>query len=213
MTELGPQALADAAYVLGLWTGWAALHSVLAARRVKAACELVLGQRYALYPFGYTVVSLWTFWLVLVKEPDLPQVLWELNGLPMILLYLVQGLGLGLLAWAGVSMAGLKLLGVPQFVSMLRGRVPDEADIYKDFSTSGAYALVRHPMHVGGMLFLACAPRQTLGGLVFAVFGCAYMLLGSVLEERRLAQALGTRWAAYARRVPMLVPFFGNRHN
>ena len=75
MTVLAPEALADAAYAFGLWTGWGLLHSILASRRVKAACELVLGPRYALYPLGYTVISLWTFWLVLVKEPDLPQLL------------------------------------------------------------------------------------------------------------------------------------------
>jgi len=213
VTALGPEAVSDAAYALGLWTGWGALHSILAARRVKAACELVLGPRYALYPLGYTVVSLWTFWLVLAKEPDLPQLLWAVEGLPMILLYTAQGLGLALLAWAGVSMGGLKLLGLRQLWSVLRGRVPDEADIVKDFSTRGAYGLVRHPMHSGGILFLVCQPRMTLGALVFAVFGCAYMILGTFLEERRLARDLGPAWTDYARRVPMFVPFLAKRQN
>jgi len=204
---VSPEALSDAAYVFGLWTGWGLVHSVLAARRVKAACELLLGPRYALYPLGYTVISLWTFWLVLAKSPDLPQVLWEVEGLPKYILYAAQAAGLGLLAWAGWSMQGLKLLGVPQFVSMLRGRVPDEPDLRKDFSVRGAYGLVRHPMHSGGMLFLLCAPRQSLGGLVFAVFGCLYMILGTFLEERRLSQSLGPVWTDYTRRVPMFIPF------
>ncbi len=209
--DVGPQALADAAYVFGLWTGWGVVHSVLAARRVKTACELVLGPRYALYPLGYTVISLWTFWLVLAKSPDLPQVLWDVEGLPKYLLYAAQAAGLGLLAWAGWSMPGLKLLGVPQFFSVVRGRVPDEPDMHKDFSVRGAYALVRHPMHSGGMLLLLCAPSQTLGGLVFAVFGCLYMILGTLLEERRLAQALGEEWESYVRRVPMFIPFLARR--
>lgn len=208
MTQaVSPEAMADAAYVFGLWTGWGIVHSVLAARRVKAACELVLGPRYALYPLGYTVVSLWTFWLVLDKSPDLPQLLWDVQGLPKILLYAAQAAGLGLLAWAGWSMQGLKLLGLPQCVSLLRGRVPDEPDLHKDFSMRGAYGLVRHPMHTGGLLLLICTPRQSLGGLAFAVFGCLYMVLGTFLEERRLAQALGAQWEDYARRVPMFVPF------
>lgn len=203
---LTPEALADAAYALGLWTGWGALHSVLALRRVKAACELVLGTRYALYPLGYTVISLWTFWLVLVKEPDLPQLLWALEGLPAYLLYALQGLGLGLLAWAGVSLGGLKMLGLRQLFQFLRGQPPEEADMHKDFSSRGAYALVRHPMHSGGMLFLLCQPRMSLGACVFALFGWAYMILGTLLEERRLAQDLGPVWADYVRRVPMFVP-------
>lgn len=213
MTPLPQEAISDASYAFGLWTGWGLLHSILATRRVKLAFEVALGPRYALYPLAYTVISLWTFWLVLVKEPDLPQVLWAIDGLPKILLYCAQGAGLALLGWAGFSMSGLKLLGVPQLFSTVRGRVPDEADIHKDFSTRGAYGLVRHPMHVGGMLFLLAAPRQTLGGFVFALFGCLYMLIGSLIEERRLSRMLGEVWADYARRVPMLLPNFRKRQN
>lgn len=203
---LGPEALRSAAYAFGLWTGWGALHSVMASRRLKAAFELALGPRYALYPLGYTCISVWTFWLVLTKEPDLPQLLWALDGAPKYLLHALQAAGLGLLAWAGVSVGGLKMLGLPQLLDTLRGRIPDEADIRRDFRASGAYAVVRHPMHAGGILFLACAPSQTLGGLVFALFGCAYMVLGTWLEERRLARALGPVWEAYALRVPMFLP-------
>lgn len=208
---LDPQALADAGYAFGLWVGWGLLHSALAARRVKAAFSLAMGARAALYPFLYTVVSLWTFWLVLQKEPDLPQALWSLSGGPKYLLLILQAAGLGLLLWAGWSMKGLKLLGLTQLASSLRGRLPEEADIRQDFSARGAYALVRHPMHSGGMLFLLCQPAQTLGGLVFALFGCLYMIVGTLLEERRLAQDLGPVWEDYARRVPMFVPFLAIR--
>ncbi|MDR3639759.1 MAG: hypothetical protein P4L39_00370 [Humidesulfovibrio sp.] len=206
MTAVSPEAVADASYALGLWTGWGLLHSVLATRRVKGAFEVALGPRYAFYPLAYTLVSLWTFWLVLVKEPDLPQVLWAVEGLPKILLYAAQGAGLAFLAWAGMSMSGLKLLGLSQLWSTVRGRMPEESDIHNDFSTRGAYALARHPMHAGGMLFLLAAPRQTLGGFVFAVFGCLYMLLGSLIEERRLSRELGSVWTDYVRRVPMFLP-------
>lgn len=208
---LTPEALGQAGYAFGLWSGWALLHSVMAARRVKLAFELALGPRYVLYPFAYTVVSLWTFWLVLAKEPDLPQVLWALEGAPKYILHAVQAAGLALLAWAGVSVGGFKMLGLPQLLDTLRGRIADEVDIHRDFKSSGAYGLVRHPMHAGGIAFLACAPTQTLGGLVFALFGCLYMVLGTFLEERRLARDLGPLWETYALRVPMFLPFFGNR--
>ncbi|MBU1228741.1 MAG: hypothetical protein KKA55_12085 [Proteobacteria bacterium] len=204
---LPPEALAGAAYAFGLWTGWGLLHSVLATRRLKAACALALGPaRYALYPLGYTVISLWTFYVVLRKEPDLPQLLWAVDGLAGLLLYAVQAAGLGLLGWAAVSMPGLKMLGLPQLLSLLRAREPDEPDLARDFSSGGAYALVRHPMHLGGMLFLAFQPQMTLGRFVFALFGCLYMVAGSLLEERRLALELGPVWTDYARRVPMFLP-------
>ena len=203
---IAPEALADAAYAFGLWTGWALLHSMLATRRVKAAFELALGPRFALYPLGYTLLSLWTFYLVLAKEPDLPQLVWLVAGLPAFALYALQAAGLGLLAWAGFSVGGLKMLGLPQLVDVLRGRQPEERDPVRDFSSRGAYGLVRHPMHLGGALFLLCPPRMTLGMLVFAVFACLYFALGSALEERRLARDLGPVWTEYVRRVPMYLP-------
>lgn len=210
--SLPPEAMQDAAYALGLWTAWGLLHSLLAADRLKEAVRLVSPGRYALYPFLYSVISVWTFWLVLAKEPDLPQVLWAVEGAPKSLLYGLQAAGAGLLLWAGFSMPGLKLLGLRQLADFLRGGVPEEADLRQDFSARGAYALVRHPMHSGGMLLLACQPHMTLGALVFALFGCAYMILGTLLEERRLSLALGPVWADYVRRVPMFVPFLQSRH-
>lgn len=209
--SLTPEALADAAYALGLWTGWGVLHSILAARRVKAAFDLALGTRYVLYPLGYALVSVWTFWLVLAKEPDLPQQMWAVEGAPKILLWAGQGAGVLLLAWAVLQVGGLRMLGLPQLWEFLRGRLAHGPDIRRDFRTTGAYGLVRHPMHVGGILILACRPSQTLGSLVFTLFGCVYMVLGTWLEERRLAAELGPAWREYAARVPMLVPFFGKR--
>lgn len=203
---LTPQALADAGCAFGLWTGWGVLHSVLAARRVKAAFAQLLGPRYALYPTLYSLVSLWTFYVVYAREPALPQLLWAVHGLAALAMYGLQLAGLALLFWAGVSMQGFKMLGLTQLVSLLRGRAPDAADLRQDFTSTKAYGVVRHPMHVGGMLFLAFQPHLTLGGFVFALFGCLYMLLGSWLEERRLTRELGPVWADYARRVPMFLP-------
>ncbi|MBU1039762.1 MAG: hypothetical protein KKF77_01515 [Proteobacteria bacterium] len=206
MSPLTPEALGYAGYAFGLWTGWGVLHSLLAARRVKAAFELLLGPRYAFYPTAYSAVSLWTFYLVMVKEPDLPQLLWLVEGPAALGMHALQLAGLALLLWAGMSMHGLKMLGVTQLVSFLRRRLPEEADMHKDFTSTGAYNLVRHPMHAGGILFLAMQPRLTLGGAAFALFGCLYMIVGSLFEERRLARELGPVWADYARRVPMFVP-------
>jgi len=204
---LTPGALADAALAFGLWTAWGLLHSVTAARRFKAACARLLGPRvFVLYPLAYSLVSLGTFYLAFRLEPDLPQRLWAAHGFLALLLYGLQLAGLGLLVWAGLSMHALKMFGLPQFMAVLRGRAPEVPNLRRDFTSTGAYALARHPMHTGGMLLLIFQPRQNLGGFVFALFGCLYMVAGSLLEERRLASELGPVWADYARRVPMFLP-------
>lgn len=75
---------------------------------------------------------------------------------------------------------------------------------------TGPYALVRHPIYtalIGGALALAVAKGSNL-----ALLGLGSILLGyyrkARVEERFLAAELGPQaYAAYRRRVPMLVPF------
>ncbi len=206
--SLPPEAMAEAAYAFGLWTGWAVLHSVLASRRVKAAVELVAGPvRFPLYPLGYTLISLWTFYVVMQKEPDLPQLIWLVEGAAGYGMHALQAAGVGLLVWAAFTVDGLAFLGLRQLGHLLRRQLPQEPDPVRAFRTGGAYGFVRHPMHLGGILILALQPRMTLNALVFAVFGCLYIVVGSLLEERRMAATLGELWDDYRRKVPMFLPW------
>ncbi len=75
---------------------------------------------------------------------------------------------------------------------------------------SGPYAIVRHPIYTGitAASFATAAMRGTVAGWA----GAAVMTLGwfikARLEEGFLRQQLGAdAYDAYARRVPMLIPF------
>lgn len=209
MSGLTPEVLAPEriAAAFGLWVLWGLVHSLLAAPGVKAWFARALGpKRFALYPLAYSLVSLATFAAAYLLEPPLPQLLWAVDGPAALLLYGVQLAGLALLVWAGMSMHAFKMFGLPQFWAVLRRRAPDEPDVRRDFTSTKAYGLVRHPMHLAGVLILFCPPRMTLGALVFAVFAGLYFLVGTLLEERRLARDLGPVWAEYVRRVPMFLP-------
>lgn len=78
--------------------------------------------------------------------------------------------------------------------------------------TTGAYRRVRHPMYAGLIL-------GGLGGLlVYRTWALVFMLAtlpGAVikarLEERLLAEELGSEWAAYAAGVPAWFPRWGPR--
>ncbi|MDO6413426.1 isoprenylcysteine carboxylmethyltransferase family protein [Sphingomonas sp. BIUV-7] len=75
---------------------------------------------------------------------------------------------------------------------------------------SGPYALVRHPIYTA--LLMGSAAIGLGKGTPTALAGFALMILGysikARLEERFLAEELGAgAYAAYRRRVPMLVPF------
>ena len=74
---------------------------------------------------------------------------------------------------------------------------------------TGPYAIVRHPIYTG--LLLAIIATVLMRGTCITLTGSALIAVGVYIkarvEEEFLRQQLGEPYAAYARRVPMLVPF------
>jgi protein-S-isoprenylcysteine O-methyltransferase Ste14 len=74
---------------------------------------------------------------------------------------------------------------------------------------TGPYALVRHPIYTG--LLSAAIATGVARGAWPALAGALILWLGiwmkARLEERFLSEQLGSEYAAYRARVPMLVPF------
>ena len=73
------------------------------------------------------------------------------------------------------------------------------------FTTPGPYRLVRHPLYVGWLTVFWAAPTMTAAHLLFAAGTTAYILAAIRWEERDLVAA-HPEYAAYRRRVPMLLP-------
>jgi protein-S-isoprenylcysteine O-methyltransferase Ste14 len=75
---------------------------------------------------------------------------------------------------------------------------------------TGPYALVRHPIYTG--ILLSAVATAIAIGAVHAYIGAALLVIGywikARIEERFLSEELGSgNYAAYRRRVPMLIPF------
>jgi protein-S-isoprenylcysteine O-methyltransferase Ste14 len=73
------------------------------------------------------------------------------------------------------------------------------------FVTPWPYRVVRHPLYVGWLTVFWAAPTMTAAHLLFAVAMAAYILAAIRWEERDLIAA-HPEYAAYRRRVPMLLP-------
>ena len=75
---------------------------------------------------------------------------------------------------------------------------------------SGVYHWVRHPMLVGGLLFLLTS-GPSLNNLVYSVMYTAYMVIGGHFEERRMIKIFGEDYRRYQRRVGAYFPRLGRR--
>jgi methanethiol S-methyltransferase len=73
------------------------------------------------------------------------------------------------------------------------------------FATPWPYRVVRHPLYVGWLTVFWSAPTMTAAHLLFAV-GMTVYILGAIRWEERDLVAAHPEYAAYRRRVPMLVP-------
>lgn len=86
------------------------------------------------------------------------------------------------------------------------GDAGDSGDARDEFRTPLLYRYVRHPMQLGILVALWATPVLTVGRALLAAALSAYVLIGLRFEERALLRAFGDGYAAYRRRVPMLVP-------
>jgi methanethiol S-methyltransferase len=152
----------------------------------------------------YVLAATLALALLMWQWRPLPQTVWDLDGASRTL---VAGLSwLGWLTVLGTTFLinHFDLFGLRQVYRHLRSRPP----ALPAFRTPLLYRLVRHPLMLGFVVAFWAAPTMSRGHLLFAVCTTAYILVALQLEERDLVAQFGDEYAAYRRRVPMLVPGF-----
>jgi protein-S-isoprenylcysteine O-methyltransferase Ste14 len=131
--------------------------------------------------------------------------LWRIPMPQAGVLLALQGLALLSLTVAVLQADPLRFAGISQALAYLRGDplpLPPER-----LQVGGFYSLVRHPLYLFSLLTLWPTPIMTDTLLGFVVGATAYFLVGSRLEERRLAAEFGPQYREYRRRVPWLLPW------
>jgi methanethiol S-methyltransferase len=179
---------------------YGALHSLLAANEVK---RFLFGRMPSLkrcYRFGYTVLAALTL---------IPIILWytQLEGTLLLSSKILQISGLmvmvigGLLLWLAFKSYDLKIFMGLDF--------SEESDSSEPLVVSGMYRYVRHPLYfalivlfVGYAMWVPDVRTFVLvGGLLF------YIVVGSILEERKLTQRYGEAYQTYCRKTKRWIPF------
>ena len=71
----------------------------------------------------------------------------------------------------------------------------------------GPYRWVRHPLYFFTLVMIWCCPDLTLDRLLFNVLFTAWIVIGTILEERDLVAEFHETYLNYQRKVPMLIPW------
>lgn len=193
----GPALALDA----GLSLAFFLQHSGMVRRGFKAALARRVPARYlgAIYAIASGLVLAAVLILWQRTEARL--------GVPGTLLRAV-GLGVTILALAGFTWGVLSLRRFDPFgLEPLRAHLRGQAERPGVLSVRGPYRWVRHPLYLCVLLLLWAPLDLGLDRALAAVLWTAWIVAGTVLEERDLVAELGEPYRAYQRAVPMLVPW------
>lgn len=191
----------DLALLAVLWAAWCGLHSLLLERRLRAVLARRLHLRPPQYRLAYTVFSLMSIYPVLKYSSHLGAILplwWP--GAWLGLQVVLWAAALGLLMWASwdFSQGGFDLAG-------MKAAFDPRPEVHR-LITSGAYAHLRHPMHLAAFTVVWSRALHGWPDLVISLMLSAYLALGTWHEETRLRRQFGGDYQEYARRVGLL-PF------
>jgi len=189
--------------VMFLWLAWCAGHSLLITDSVRRWFERRDGAWLGLYRISYVCFSLFSLLPVLWYTVALPQRpidlpfawLWPVRGL-LFLYALIMFIG-------GLRVYDLQaFFGFRQWRDYRAGRTSNPPS----FTKTGILRYVRHPWYSGGIALLWALPGLTDVTLITRSILTAYLIVGTLLEERKLRRSLGEPYRAYCRETPMLIP-------
>jgi protein-S-isoprenylcysteine O-methyltransferase Ste14 len=110
--------------------------------------------------------------------------------------------GLAIMVWGRATMGEMHNISTSLAVQL-----------YEDHRlvTSGPFALVRHPMYLGGIMAeLGALLLYRTWTTVLAAFNAPALLMRAHREEDALAAEFGEQWTEYAGRVPRWIPRLGS---
>ena len=150
---------------------------------------------------------------VLASTVSAGALFWWLRSLPATTVWSWQGwwqvvrvvglIEVGILFWLGArAYDGRAFLGLRQIADDAGG-VAAKPPV---FSENGVLGVVRHPWYTGTLLLLVFMLPFTDVNLVWRGIFLVYTVIGTLLEERKLAKDLGEAYLEYQSRVPRFFP-------
>ena len=151
------------------------------------------------YRLAYNVFATLSLLPVLALPVMLPDVPLYTISAPWIYFSIAGQLVAVLMLVAGLLQTGVwSFMGLRQLLG--EGQEPGKMVV------SGLYRYVRHPLYTAGLLFIWLTPVMSANLMGLNLGFTAYLILGALVEERKLRRQFGQAYARYQAETPMLIP-------
>jgi methanethiol S-methyltransferase len=192
-------------FICLVWGGYCFLHSLLISVWFTKIISRLLKKYYALYRLFYVLISLLLLVFLIDYTSQLDNKIIITYLFPWsILRYVLMYGSLLLFFWAFFfNYDSLSFFGIRQILNF--GKVisinPSEA-----IKKNGLLGVLRHPMYLALIIYLWSQTFKLIDILINIVL-TIYVLIGTILEEKKLVLEFGEAYVKYQQEVPMLIPF------
>ena len=188
-----------------LWTVYCIVHSALISVTVTDFLRRVLGERYRFYRLIFNIFSVGTLVPLLMYSNSArfgTEWLFTWEGYMRIIQY-------GLIALAAVLvLTGARHYSMPQFLGIqqiFHGRSKVAMTESGKFDSGGILGVVRHPWYLA-VFILLWAKDLNLAAIIINIVLSVYLVIGTLLEERKLVLEFGDKYKLYQHQVSMFIP-------
>lgn len=192
-------------YIVSLWAAYCVLHSYLISISFTRLMTRLLKNYYAFFRLFYVLFS-FVLLVPLIRytaQVESEVIITYESPYSVIRYVLIAG-SLLMFFWAFFfDYDSLSFFGIRQILSFGKTKETDRTDEVKK---NGLLGITRHPMYLALIIYLWCQTFRVTDIVVNAVL-TIYVIIGTILEERKLVLEFGETYAKYQHEVPMLLPF------
>ena len=192
-----------------IWAGYCFVHSFLISIRFTKYLTRILKSYYAFYRLFYVLFSLVTLiWLINYAAQFDNEIVIRYSQLWSIIRQVLTWVSLLMFFWAFFfNYDSLSFFGIRQILNF--GKV-NQIDRSEEIKKNGLLSLTRHPMYLALIIYLWCQ-TFTIADIIVNTILTIYVIIGTILEEKKLVLEFGEAYRKYQQEVPMLIPFTKKR--
>ena len=188
-----------------LWAAYCAVHSALISISVTSWLKAMLASRYRFYRLFFNIFSIVTLIPLVMYSHSArfnSEPLFTWSGHWWMLRYFLVSLCVVLVLAGARHYSMLQFLGIHQIRNeSIRTGMTGSGDL----DDRGVLGIVRHPWYVTVFILLWTGDLNAAATTVNLVLS-AYLIVGTLLEERKLVIEFGEEYRRYQGRVSMFIP-------